>query len=160
MAQITYANKVKIDDNPNLPAENKVRDVDMNEIKEVVNTNDTNFSQFQAEIAGTTIPITWDSTITEITGVENSIKVNAAEKSCLLTFGVTKDSSVASSHQIGSFNSDYAPNNLVIGTAVTSVSGVGTFGCQISIGTDGSITINNTGHNSDTFRGQIKWYYS
>lgn len=39
MAQITYANKVKIDDDPSLPAINKVRDVDMNEIKNVVNEN-------------------------------------------------------------------------------------------------------------------------
>lgn len=41
MAQITYADKVKIDDDPTLPAVNKVRDVDMNEIKEVVNENYT-----------------------------------------------------------------------------------------------------------------------
>ena len=39
MAQITYADKVKINDDPSLPAVNKVRDVDMNEIKEVVNEN-------------------------------------------------------------------------------------------------------------------------
>ena len=38
MAQITYENKVKINDS-SLPAINKVRDVDMNEIKSVVNTN-------------------------------------------------------------------------------------------------------------------------
>lgn len=40
MAQITYENKVKINDS-SLPAVNKVRDVDMNEIKSVVNTNAT-----------------------------------------------------------------------------------------------------------------------
>lgn len=38
MAQITYADKAKINDS-SLPAINKVRDVDMNEIKEVVNEN-------------------------------------------------------------------------------------------------------------------------
>lgn len=38
MAQITYENKVKINDS-SLPAINKVRDVDMNEIKDVVNEN-------------------------------------------------------------------------------------------------------------------------
>jgi hypothetical protein len=38
MAQITYENKVKINDS-SLPAVNKIRDVDMNEIKEVVNEN-------------------------------------------------------------------------------------------------------------------------
>lgn len=43
MAQITYANKVKLDDDPSIQAINKVRDVDMNEIKEVVNQNDDDF---------------------------------------------------------------------------------------------------------------------
>lgn len=38
MAQITYENKVKINDS-SLPAVNKVRDVDMNEIKSVINEN-------------------------------------------------------------------------------------------------------------------------
>lgn len=39
MAQITYENKVKINDNPNIPDINKVTDADMNEIKDVVNEN-------------------------------------------------------------------------------------------------------------------------
>ncbi len=39
MAQITYENKVKINDNPNIPDINKVTDADMNEIKNVVNEN-------------------------------------------------------------------------------------------------------------------------
>lgn len=39
MAQITYENKVKINDNPNIPNINKVTDDDMNEIKQVVNEN-------------------------------------------------------------------------------------------------------------------------
>ena len=39
MAQITYENKVKINDNPNIPDINKVTDADMNEIKSVVNEN-------------------------------------------------------------------------------------------------------------------------
>lgn len=42
MAQITYENKVKINDNSNIPAVNKGRDVDWNEIKSVVNENDDN----------------------------------------------------------------------------------------------------------------------
>ena len=41
MAQITYVNKVALNENPNVPAINKVRDADMNEIKEVVNQNET-----------------------------------------------------------------------------------------------------------------------
>lgn len=44
MAQITYADKAKINDDPSLPAVNKVRDIDMNEIKEVVNENYTEFN--------------------------------------------------------------------------------------------------------------------
>ncbi len=39
MAQITYENKVKINDNPSIPNINKVTDADMNEIKDVVNEN-------------------------------------------------------------------------------------------------------------------------
>ena len=41
MAQITYADKVALNDNPNINAINKVRDVDMNELKEVINENET-----------------------------------------------------------------------------------------------------------------------
>lgn len=39
MGQITYENKVKINDNPSIPDINKVTDDDMNEIKSVVNEN-------------------------------------------------------------------------------------------------------------------------
>lgn len=39
MAQITYDNKVKLNDDPNIPDINKVTDDDMNEIKDVVNGN-------------------------------------------------------------------------------------------------------------------------
>lgn len=41
MAQITYADKTALYQNQDIAAENKVRDVDMNEIKEVVNDNET-----------------------------------------------------------------------------------------------------------------------
>lgn len=41
MAKITYADKVALNENPNVNAINKVRDVDMNEIKEVINDNET-----------------------------------------------------------------------------------------------------------------------
>lgn len=44
MAQITFENKVKIDDDPSLPAVNKVRDVDMNEIKDVINENEASLN--------------------------------------------------------------------------------------------------------------------
>lgn len=41
MAQITYADKAAINENPNVNAINKIRDEDMNEIKSVVNENAT-----------------------------------------------------------------------------------------------------------------------
>lgn len=40
MSKITYANKVAINENPEIPDINKVTDNDMNEIKTVVNNND------------------------------------------------------------------------------------------------------------------------
>lgn len=42
MAKITYANKSYLNQNASVPASNKIQDVDMNEIKTVVNTNDDN----------------------------------------------------------------------------------------------------------------------
>lgn len=55
MAQITYENKVKINDNPNIPAVNKGRDVDWNEIKEVVNANDTESQAYFEKITPTVL---------------------------------------------------------------------------------------------------------
>lgn len=56
MAQITFENKVKINDS-SLPAVNKVRDADMNEIKETVNTNTP--TGIVSIFAGTTAPDGW-----------------------------------------------------------------------------------------------------
>lgn len=42
MAQITYTDKVALNVDPSVANINKVTDADMNEIKSVVNTNDTN----------------------------------------------------------------------------------------------------------------------
>lgn len=39
MSRITYANKVALNSNAGIPAQNKVNDTDMNEIKSVVNEN-------------------------------------------------------------------------------------------------------------------------
>lgn len=41
MAQITYVNKEYLYENGDIPAKNKVQDTDMNEIKSVVNSNET-----------------------------------------------------------------------------------------------------------------------
>lgn len=43
MAKLTYENKTAIDENPSVPAVNKGRAVDWNEIKQVVNSNDDSF---------------------------------------------------------------------------------------------------------------------
>ena len=40
MSKITYANKVAINENSEIPDINKIKDTDMNEIKTVVNNND------------------------------------------------------------------------------------------------------------------------
>ena len=80
-------------------------------------------------------------------------------RSCLLNFGVNRSTTVAGTFEIGGFDNTYAPANLVIGPAITSISGQGTYACQISIDSSGKININNAGHASSTFRGQIKWYY-
>lgn len=51
MAKITYENKVALDENQDVPARNKGRAVDWNEIKDVVNENDdimTNISRKDA----------------------------------------------------------------------------------------------------------------
>ena len=42
MAKITYDNKIQLNENANIPNNQKCRAVDMNEIKSVVNENDTN----------------------------------------------------------------------------------------------------------------------
>lgn len=52
MAQITYANKTFVNQNANVPAINKVQDSDMNEIKSVVNSNDTQTTTNIANITG------------------------------------------------------------------------------------------------------------
>lgn len=104
------------------------------------------------------IPIAWESDISEIADTENSIHVNEVEKSCLLTFAINRTSATEGSFTIGTFDTTYAPNNLVIGNGITSEVG-NVSACQLSIDSNGNININNKGHSSNTFRGQIKWYY-
>ena len=102
--------------------------------------------------------ITWESGITEISGVENSLIVDEQEKSCTLTFAVNSSNSINGSYKLGSFNANYAPKKQCIGAGICSVSG-NTATCQISVYSDGGITVNNAGNASTTFRGQIKWFY-
>ena len=118
----------------------------------------TTINKMQTDITGITTPITWDSTITKIENTENSIRVNKAEKSCVLTFAVNKSNAFEGAFTIGSFDMNYAPKQLIIGNGIVSSTGLVST-CQLSIDTNGNININNTGHSSNTFRGQIKWYY-
>lgn len=64
MAQITYADKTAINVNPDVAATNKISDADMNEIKTVVNTNDTNVG----DLSNLTTPVA-----SSIVGAINSI---------------------------------------------------------------------------------------
>lgn len=47
---ITYDNKVAINENPNIPDVNKVKDDDMNEIKSVVNNNAAELSNLETSV--------------------------------------------------------------------------------------------------------------
>ena len=49
MSKITYADKVTLNENPNVADVNKVKASDMNEIKQVVNANDDKFNYTQEE---------------------------------------------------------------------------------------------------------------
>ena len=49
MSKITYADKVTLNENPNVADVNKVKASDMNEIKNVVNANDDKFNYTQEE---------------------------------------------------------------------------------------------------------------
>lgn len=49
MSKITYADKVTLNENPNVADVNKVRADDLNEIKNVVNANDDKFNYTQEE---------------------------------------------------------------------------------------------------------------
>ena len=56
MSKITYADKVTLNENPNVADINKVKADDLNEIKNVVNANDDKFNYTQEEqIIGTWI---------------------------------------------------------------------------------------------------------
>lgn len=50
MAKLTYENKTAINENPSIPAVNKGRAVDWNEIKQVVNNNDDEFNNLQTKV--------------------------------------------------------------------------------------------------------------
>lgn len=59
MSKITYANKVAINENVEIPNINKITDDDMNEIKTVVNNNDNDMITINTKLANITGQILW-----------------------------------------------------------------------------------------------------
>ena len=59
MSKITYANKVAINENPEISDINKVTDNDMNEIKAVVNNNDDELITINTKLTNITGQILW-----------------------------------------------------------------------------------------------------
>lgn len=85
MAQITYENKVKINDNPNIPNVNKVTDDDMNEIKEVVNENDDETNERFSNIGKLLWSGSFETGNITVPGISNYtlIAINVASVLCL-----------------------------------------------------------------------------
>ena len=59
MSKITYANKVAINENQEIPNINKITDDDMNEIKTVVNNNDDDMITINTKVTNITGQILW-----------------------------------------------------------------------------------------------------
>ena len=59
MSKITYANKVAINENAEIPNINKITDDDMNEIKTVVNNNDDDMITINTKLTNITGQILW-----------------------------------------------------------------------------------------------------
>lgn len=59
MSKITYANKVAINENPEISDINKITDSDMNEIKNVVNNNDDELITINTKLTNITGQILW-----------------------------------------------------------------------------------------------------
>lgn len=69
MSKITYADKVTLNENPNVADVNKVKANDLNEIKNVVNANDDNVGNLTTDVSSVV------NAINEIVG-QNNIKTN------------------------------------------------------------------------------------
>ena len=63
MSKITYANKVAINENAEIPNINKVTDNDMNEIKTVVNNNDDELITINTELTNATTYSTTETVV-------------------------------------------------------------------------------------------------
>lgn len=100
MAQITYTNKVALNENPEIADINKVTDDDMNEIKQVVNDNYNNTIQISD---------------TEPTDSDNKIWIDTGEVGSAVS-EITNEYSTSTG--IG-YSANYV-NNLMVGTVLFS----------------------------------------
>lgn len=127
MAKITYTDKVKLTDDPNVQAINKVRDVDMNEIKTVVNDNDDTVQNLIADIlysnsSGTTGNITLSSSVSnysylEIFGYETTTNSTIYSKYDLSS-GKDLNLNTLTSSQSGNLMRYVSTNYSVSGTSI------------------------------------------
>lgn len=79
MAQITYGNKVKINDDPNIPAVNKGRDVDWNEVKQVVNENYAEQQATNQQVTNITGQILWTNPTPTQNFAERSVTLSSSD---------------------------------------------------------------------------------
>jgi hypothetical protein len=79
MAKITWTNKTTLNPQPSIARENKVIDDDMNEIKQVVNTNDDNVGDLTS--LDTTDKTSIVNAINEVKGQLKTAQVYSADKS-------------------------------------------------------------------------------
>lgn len=126
MAQITFANKVKLDDDPSIPAINKVRDVDMNEIKEVVNQNDDDFQNtlptvLYSDSTGTTGNVTLSDDSSNYTTFEIFFKKDDYQSSVKVDAGYASLIAHYTNMQVNTTYVDFK-NILISGTTITVIS--------------------------------------
>lgn len=106
MAKITYANKVALNENPEIALINKVTDDDLNEIKSVVNTNDDN--------VGNLTNLTTTNK-TNIVAAVNEINSNAASATDLGDISdLTTTDKTSAVNAINELNSDKAADDIIL----------------------------------------------
>lgn len=106
MAQITYTNKVALNENPEIADINKVTDDDMNEIKSVVNTNDDNVGDI------TTLTTTTKTSTVSAINELNSTKATSNDVGNIANLTTTDKTSVVNA--VNELNSNKASKNEVI----------------------------------------------
>lgn len=77
MSKITYANKVALNENADIPNVNKVTDDDMNEIKTVVNNNDDELITINTKVINITGQILWTNPSSSSSFAEQTITLSS-----------------------------------------------------------------------------------